>query len=93
MRVYDATGMEFLANYVGPAYAPLLSTLRDRQAVVFGRASSCNAPLILNLNDTDAFLNKFWKSRVDPMPRTRYGVPGERPDASHESAGDDDIPF
>lgn len=37
LRVYDATGMEFLSNYIGNDYSSVLSTLEDRHAVVFGR--------------------------------------------------------
>src|SRR6267378_56543 len=40
LRVYDATGMEFLRAYIGDDYANVLSALEDRHAVVFGRASS-----------------------------------------------------
>ncbi len=46
MRIYDATGMGFLENYIGSAHARLLASLPERHAVVFGRASSCNAPII-----------------------------------------------
>jgi hypothetical protein len=51
--------MEFLKNYVGEDYAAVLSTLEDRHAVVFGRASSCRNPVLIRLNDRDNFLRIF----------------------------------
>jgi DNA helicase HerA-like ATPase len=59
LRVFDATGMEFLKNYIGEDYAAVLSTLEDRHAVVFGRASSCRNPVLIRLNDRDNFLRVF----------------------------------
>jgi len=56
LRVFDATGMEFLRNYVGDDYSSVLSTLEDRHAVVFGRGSSCSDPVLVRLNDRDKFL-------------------------------------
>src|SRR5581483_7620819 len=71
MRVYDATGMGFLENYIGPTYAPLLASLRDRQAVIFGRASSCNAPLVIDLNDTTQFHEGYWAPRASVVSMTQ----------------------
>jgi len=59
LRVFDATGMEFLKNYIGEDYAGVLSTLEDRHAVVFGRASSCRDPVLTRLNDRDDFIRVF----------------------------------
>ncbi len=59
LRVFDATGMEFLKNYIGEDYAAVLSTLDDRHAVVFGRASSCRNPVLVRLNDRPDFLKLF----------------------------------
>lgn len=59
LRVFDATGMEFLKNYIGEDYAAVLSTLEDRHAVVFGRASSCRDPVLTRLNDRDEFLGVY----------------------------------
>ncbi len=56
LRVFDTTGMEFLSNYIGKDYAGVLSTLEDRHAVVFGKASSCSDPVLVRLNDRDVFL-------------------------------------
>ncbi|MGH2957298.1 MAG: hypothetical protein ACRDL6_09920, partial [Solirubrobacterales bacterium] len=73
LRVYDATGMGFLENYIGPHYAQLLASLLDRQAVVYGRASSCNAPIIVELNDADRFTDGFWNERGGNVPRMPDG--------------------
>lgn len=59
LRAFDATGTDFLRNYFGDEYSSLLSSLEDRHAVVFGRASSCKAPVLIRLNDRDAFLAAF----------------------------------
>jgi hypothetical protein len=51
--------MEFLKNYIGEDYAGVLSTLEDRHAVVFGRASSCRDPVLTRLNDRADFIREF----------------------------------
>lgn len=56
MRVFDATGMDFLANYIGHDYSAVLSQLQDRHAVMFGKASSCADPVLIRVNDRDDFL-------------------------------------
>ena len=66
LRVFDATGMEFLKNYIGEDYAGVLSTLEDRHAVVFGRASSCRDPVLTRLNDRADFISVF----REPQPAT-----------------------
>jgi len=67
LRVFDSTGMEFLKNYIGEDYAGVLSNLEDRHAVIFGRGSSCNDPVLIRLNDRDKFLGVF---RPPPPPLT-----------------------
>lgn len=59
LRVFDSTGMEFLKNYIGEDYAGVLSTLEDRHAIVFGRASSCRDPVLVRLNDRPDFVRVF----------------------------------
>lgn len=97
MRVYDATGVGFLENYIGPTYAQLLASLRDRQAVIFGRASSCNSPLIIDLNDSSAFLDGFWNERRGAVPATQppaqAAAPAAEADENPRIQPDDDIPF
>jgi DNA helicase HerA-like ATPase len=65
LRSFDATGMEFLSNYMGSDYSQLLPTLEERTAVVFGRASSCAAPLIVKLNDYNAFATWLSTQQAD----------------------------
>lgn len=67
LRVFDSTGMEFLKNYIGDDYAGVLSTLEDRHAVVFGRASSCHDPVLIRLNDRADFLNVFREKQGKDM--------------------------
>lgn len=59
MRLFDSTGMEFLRNYIGTDYSNVLSTLEDRHAVFFGRASSCKDPVLIKLNERKDFLKAF----------------------------------
>jgi len=75
MRVYDATGIEFLQNYLGATYASLLASLRERQAIVFGKASSCNAPVVVDLNDAAEFNDAFWEPAAPGIPAAH--VPDE----------------
>jgi hypothetical protein len=61
LRIFDATGMDFLRNYIGGTYADVLSGLEDRTAVVFGRASSCPSPVIVRINDHEEMIQGFWE--------------------------------
>ena len=79
LRIYDATGMGFLENYIGPTHARLLASLKDRSAIVFGRASSCNAPLIIDLNDAAAFASGFWGPVSGSIPVTSGPEPPQPP--------------
>jgi hypothetical protein len=56
MRVYDATSMDFLANYIGKDYAAILSGLPSRNAVLFGKASTCADPVLIRVNEREEFL-------------------------------------
>jgi Helicase HerA, central domain len=102
MRIYDATGMGFLENYIGAGYAKLLATLRPRHAVIFGRGSSCDAPLIVELNDKDEF-QQYWAGEVPKLnaamvPAQEPAAPVAAPPAEPAQplppdADVDDIPF
>lgn len=59
MRSFDDTSKEFLSNYIGKDYAALLPALPERHAVVFGRASSCENPVHIALNDREQFIAAF----------------------------------
>lgn len=86
MRTFDETGKTFLGNYIGRAYAESLSTLSERHAVIFGKASSCENPVLIRLNDRDQFLREFRVSH--PAPRAREGAAksGEVVEAMSEQA-------
>jgi DNA helicase HerA-like ATPase len=97
MRTFDDTGKNFLANYMGMDYANSLSSLSERHAVLFGKASSCENPILIRLNDRDKFVQAF-RAENPPPPLPAVDEPGESPEtappaepASNSSA--DDIPF
>jgi len=100
LRSFDATGEAFLANYVGREYTGLLATLRDRQAVFFGRASTSPAPVLIDLNDRDRFESEYWQSCSADVPITdlqrRPVEPDEAIDTIDEQVQeldwDEDIP-
>ena len=89
LRVFDATGMEFLKNYIGEDYSAVLSTLGDRHAVIFGRASSCRNPVLIRLNDREDFLRLFRSGgapRADPLANVAAAEAGPSNDAGLEDA-------
>lgn len=95
MRVFDATGMEFLANYIGAEYTKMLAGLRDRHAVLFGRASSCRVPVVLTLNEAVDFRREFWEHRR-PAPiaedPAQPATPAVAAEASDAARGDSPVP-
>lgn len=66
MRTFDDTGKEFLSNYIGGDYAKILPSLEARHAVVFGKASSCENPVLVRLNERGAFVGAF--RAIHPVP-------------------------
>jgi hypothetical protein len=69
MRSFDETGKTFLSDYIGKEYAEKMSLLCERHAVFFGKASSCENPVLIRLNDRDThFL---------PVFRKKYPPPGQ----------------
>lgn len=65
MRTFDDTGKDFLGNYIGSEYARILPTLKERHAVFFGKASSCDDPVLIRLNDRNKFLEAFREAEDD----------------------------
>lgn len=59
LKIFDATGMDFLSNYIGSDYAALLATLQNRHCVAFGRGLNMQTPLVIKLNDQEDFMDKF----------------------------------
>jgi uncharacterized protein len=94
MRTFDDTGKTFLANYIGADYANSLSSLSERQAVFFLKASSCENPILIRLNNRDKFLQVF---RAENQPAA-LSPAGETPRITAQAAPrvdtfDDEIPF
>jgi hypothetical protein len=92
MRTFDETGKEFLSNYIGKDYAGALSSLSERHAVLFGKASSCENPILIRLNDRDKFIESFRANNQPPnltAPVAAAAVPPPPP----LNEFDDDIPF
>ncbi|MGX1498576.1 uncharacterized membrane protein YhaH (DUF805 family) [Labrenzia sp. MBR-25] len=65
MRTFDDTGKEFLGNYIGTEYARVLPSLKERHAVFFGKASSCDDPVLIRLNDRQNFVGSFREQQPD----------------------------
>lgn len=78
-RTFDDTGMAFLENYIGAAYAHLLPSLEERHVVFFGKASSCENPILMHVNERDDFLIRF---------RAKYPAP-KNPPTTIQKAGAD----
>ena len=56
LQSFDQTGLDFLSNYMGTAYANVISTLPPRHAVLVGKASSSTRPILFRIAD----LGKEW---------------------------------
>jgi hypothetical protein len=91
MRTFDETGKEFLSNYVGKNYAGALSSIPERHAVFFGKASSCENPVLIRLNNQNQFREAFRA----PFPPAQ--LPEFEPAAEEvmqvNGDFDDDVPF
>lgn len=89
MRTFDDTGKGFLANYIGGDYADILPSLQERHAIVFGKASTCENPVLIRLNDQEDFRMVFRKKYPPPeLPKTSESVTTD----SKTNAEDTDIP-
>ncbi|MGE3227879.1 MAG: hypothetical protein AB7J30_00370 [Hyphomicrobium sp.] len=93
MRTFDDTGKEFLSNYIGKDYATILPSLEARHAVVFGKASSCENPVLVKMNDRQEFIDAF--RPLHPPPVFAPAQPAVVPPAADVVANgpDDEIPF
>jgi hypothetical protein len=67
LRTFDDTGKDFLSNYLGGTYADILPSLKERHAIFFGRASSCENPVLIELNDREIFMEVFRAQQPDPQ--------------------------
>ncbi len=103
MRTFDDTGKTFLANYIGNDYTNRLSTLEAQQAIFYGKASNCENPVLLQLNDRDIFIEKFRESFPPPELPQRAEEPeieditpspiAEAETQIQTEMEDDDLPF
>ena len=91
LRAFDDTSKDFLANYLGSDYASVLPTLSEREAIFFGKASSCENPVHIRLNDRDKFIVAFRKEHPPPeLPK----VQTEEPEVIvADNPSENDIPF
>jgi hypothetical protein len=69
MRTFDDTGKDFLGNYIGSDYASILPSLQPRHAVIFGKGSSCENPVLIKLNDQNTFRPHFRRTNPPKMPQ------------------------
>ncbi len=80
MRSFDETGKTFLADYIGKEYAEKMPLLRERHAIFFGKASSCENPVLIRLNDREEFLKVFRELHPPPdlekEPKIKEGREG-----------------
>jgi DNA helicase HerA-like ATPase len=95
MRTFDDTGKDFLANYLGKEYAQALPSLQERHAIFFGRASSCENPVLIRLNDREQFLGVFRARNPPPVETPTAQLQTEILAEPAQAAGgaEDDIPF
>jgi DNA helicase HerA-like ATPase len=61
LQSFDQTGLDFLSNYMGTAYANVISTLPPRHAVLVGKASSSTRPILFQITD----LNQHWAEKEE----------------------------
>lgn len=89
-RTFDDTGMAFLENYLGSGYAHVLPELEERHVVFFGKASTCENPVLMRVNDRADFTKKFRAIHPPSRPEVPAADPAvEAPEPQEE----DDIPF
>jgi uncharacterized protein len=93
MRTFDGIGKEFLANYIGKDYAGSLSSLSERHAVLFGKASSCENPILIRLNDREEFRQAFRSENPPPGQPPAAETVAIAPPAPPVNPSDDEIPF
>ncbi len=89
-RTFDDTGKAFLENYLGSQYSTVLPSLEERHVVFFGKASSCENPVLIRVNDRPDFTERFRAKYPPTKPAPPAPAAPELPDAAPE---DDDIPF
>jgi uncharacterized protein len=96
MRSFDTSSEEFLENYIGREFASVLSSLDERQAVLFGRGSTSESPVLIDLNNRERFRDEIWPT-LGPIPATNLEPPAQAPPAADAAAqaepDEDELPF
>lgn len=87
MRTFDDTGKDFLGNYIGSDYASILPSLQPRHAVIFGKGSSCENPVLIRLNDQYPFRERFRPANPPKVP-TPQPEPQENNGTGDHAAAD-----
>ncbi len=79
LRSFDQTGLDFLRNYMGEEYSQAISTLRDRTAILVGKASSSARPIILKISDFGTRWSepKSETEEIEQLPTTKVESPEE----------------
>jgi len=93
-RTFDDTGMSFLENYLGPDYAHVLPSLEERHVVFFGKASSCENPVLMRVNNRDDFIARYRTKHPTPDTPPAACIPGAiaKPQI-YEAGEEEDAPF
>lgn len=86
MRTFDDTGREFLGNYIGADYASVLPSLQPRHAVIFGKGSSCENPVLVRLNDNEDFRAAFRPTNPPKKPSAYEPPESAAPEAQADEA-------
>jgi uncharacterized protein len=93
-RTFDDTGMAFLENYLGPDYAHILPSLEERHVVFFGKASSCENPVMMKVNDRDDFIARFRTNHPIPAHPPAACIPADITEPQiEEDEKEEDVPF
>jgi hypothetical protein len=82
--------MAFLLNYLGEAYTRLLSSMPKYECIAFGEGISCDAPVVIRLNDPERFRTDYWDPAVPNLrpARLQQTTPAGRTDANDPAPDD-----
>ncbi len=69
LRAFDQTGLDFLSNYMGQEYAHAISTLPSRYAIMVGKASSCQTPVIFKIPTFEYKIENYEKEKENGIGR------------------------
>ena len=93
-RTFDDTGMAFLQNYLGADYTRVLPSLEERHVVFFGKASSCENPVLMKVNNRNDFIARFRSKHPAPDNPSPACIPSDLAAPQIEESGnEDETPF